>query len=1103
MNKKLYYMSIFFVVYLVASISFVYATTVNIRYQGVTYSTQQIEPSTFVDKQVILYKDEPFYNNIQVEINIKNASSRPIEKVYIFKCKRLDPISCSDLQPDEFSGNIVGKRYAWSEISEQDGSSLYSQVAHLLYLIKLNKETGEDVWVGFWDKIKRFDQTTFNNPPYGFSLGAVNLERTATIQTSTIERFIQDNQMLPFNPDWTSEAAFLESDSLQETRATKTEIEIPQFTGNENPSQTIRAIEKDYYFVFPQTNNGFANPLALTLNPTYVCGNGVKDSSLGETEQNCCYDFGCSQSGFYCDTAASACRQEGGISMSYADRPVLRITNCNIWNRLNVSVRVNNPPGDMVFVSREQNIGGYITSVSCTGGPETSYLYTCEISVPPQQNCGSGETEIGPNYLNFTIQFDDGPAKKTKKISTILPDITVGSFVSGDGICERSLGESEANSCYDCGCFSGYYCDAAGPGSASCRPDITSSDFFVSNVNPANFPFYNAQAGDSFSLNANINNRPQSLSIVGRACSFECSSETSCSASCFVDCEEIGPAQPNIYSSSCRVDFLIQNYNSQQTYRLSPTLNFTVIYNNGTSQITKTLSTRFNTITTGRNYPGDGVCGPAENSVNNCYDCGCGFGFYCDTKYRTGPTEGDTCKTLDNIQMLIQSVSETQLTDSSIEHELIVSVFMENRPSGMAVAPNCVFGGQNCAELNIDVSCEETPNSNPARYEAGCKIKIPKINYKQSAYYNPDLKRLVFSQNSIGLSVTFNNASGAITKDFAFPLPDITIEPIAVCGNGVVEPELGENPSTCCADADCGNPALFCYTGDNPNGQCISGDQIQLVIDTINDINGDDVSDVIDCKIFFVKEKCSHVPAVDITGHITRPPLDLKLESPAFTEIDGTQKNVENCWKTGSGLFCTILIPDFGTTQPQLIEKQLTLTIPISYSANGTIIVKNLSASTIVKINITKDQSLLTREEDLANLNKRISRLRNYKNIVLAIIAATAVFCTGVCVWDWVEGEKACFFCWLAWSCMTDFALNNYVIGVAQRLEGLKLERENLHNAIQGGDIEKASSIASDSGTNTGLFIAGLGAKTACLVLGFMALTSAAQTKNVRIIYIV
>ena len=1066
MTKFLFLASVFFAAYLIVSLPAVYATTVNIRYQGVSHSSQQIDAESLVSRSVILHKNEPFYTNMELEMSLYNASQKGIEKIYIFKCRSKDPIACSELVPDVFQGNVAGKRYAWSEVSEKVGPGLFDEVANIMYIVKLNSKSGEDIWVGLWDSIRRTGQTTFSDPPYGSSIGSIDLERTATAQTSVIEKFIQENSMLPFNPSWTQRAEFTGAESLHQVRSTRAEIDMPAFSSDINPSNIVTGIEKDYYFVFPKTGNGFANPVTLNRNPSYVCGNNVKEPSLGETEQNCCYDFGCSQQGFYCDTHASACRQENKISLEYRDRPSPRVTNCNIFSNVNVTVRVNNPPGGLSIVSREENIAGYVSQVSCTGGPETGHLYTCELVVPPQQDCGSGEVSIGPNSVSFSISFDNGPQRLTKKISTSIPDITVGSFVSGDGICESGLGEKEVNSCYDCGCFGGYYCDYVQPGSGTCRPDLRDSDLVISNVAPVNFPFYNAQAGDSFMLAATINNRPESLSLIGASCSMGCTSESACSARCFATCS----GSSGDYA--CRIEFLIENYTQLQSYRLSPTLNLFVIYNNGTSKVSKSLSSAFNFITIGQNYAGDGVCGPTENSVNDCFDCGCDAGYYCDTRYATGPTEGDSCRRVDGVELNMDSISSTQFIDTSIEHEITTIFSMPEKPASLAIDPSCFIGGMDCNDLGFEIACMEGVGTG-AEYRAECRIKIPEISYRTSGYYNTEMKKLIFTQNSINVSVSFNNASNRVQKGFLFAIPDITIDVVPVCGNRILEPELGENKDTCCIDAGCGDPGLFCYTGAGSNGACISADSVQLAIDMID-------PEIIECEIYFRAEKCSHVREVRIDAHVNLPPNDMNIESPVFFMLDGKQYPVLNCVQIRENVSCYIQVPDFGRTQQGMEEKTLGLTVPISFTANSTRIVRNLTASSLIEIKYSESKALKIMEQDLRLINRQIGKVSTYKNIVLGIVVAGAAACTAICIF----ASAGCELCWRVWACMSGIALT-YVSVVLQKLNELKAQKEALHNSIRGGDYRGASSAATDSSQDI-IALVGIAAGAYCAVSGFL-----------------
>jgi len=611
---------------LILDLPLVGATQINIMYwsgaQWVKQYEVNIAPENLIDKDISIKNiGGVFWTNAKVVINISNTSTADLDGVYVYKCKGFSPTECVETEtPDMHTivNNDLDMELLWNDISKvitacSSNPSSCLEVANLLFLFKVN-DNGKIIWVGIWNKIER---STFDfAEPYLFEydLDEIDLHAKAGFVTP-VRDFIETYLTIPFNPDWVSSAIFLGVNSLYELSVSSSGLQqaSPNFNTEDHGTNEISGISKDYSFVFPNASYGIINPATLNLNPSFTCGLYGCEVNLSESSANCCYDCPCS-GGYYCDGGVEGiCKLESLISLSLYETPNTVVTNCNEEHVINVTAKVDYAPSDMDLTRSEYKLNDTIYSTQCEEVfPD---VYRCSITVPPMPNCQEGEYRIGPNYLNFTISYSDGPNPKSRGLVVQFPDIIVGSFTCGENGCESELGENSDNCCYDCGCPQGYcdVADGAEPNTGICRQDITVGNLQIT-ATPTHFYTHNDAMGDTSVLNVRVSNAPLSLDIVDDSCSLDCSYDGyNCSASCDVSCSEISSSDPNIYNASCPLTFRINSYDRTKDYSLVPTLNLSLTYNNGSfGNVNKNFSKIFSTISIGSSWCGDGICAPDE-----------------------------------------------------------------------------------------------------------------------------------------------------------------------------------------------------------------------------------------------------------------------------------------------------------------------------------------------------------------------------------------------------------------------------------------------------------------------------------------------------------
>jgi len=982
MNCKLLCLEVMAIVcsYLIFSLSIASAANVKIYYNGVYQSPSvQYNPQLIVSREITVNP-----SSLVAKISVTNATqTSQIEKTYVYKCRGLAPKDCASETPDVSEGPF-NSEYQWSALA--DRTSGYPQNANILIIVKASV-SGKAFWSGFWHRIERTGLSSFSQ--YEYQIDEIQVHAKDLDDVSAIRNFITSNRIIPFNPKQVVKIVFpVASGGLYLIESGLTGIESGLLSANETSQNNIAGIEQDYVFAFSKAEGGIFSPVTLNLNPDYTCGNVNCEDSLGESQANCCMDCGCS-GGYYCDSSGS-CKQSSGISLSLYGTPNTAVSNCNQQHTLSIPVKINNPPSGIAVTSMRYRLGsGSYQTFVCSGGQNTGYVYSCPVVVPPVPNCVVGTYRVGPNYINFSITYPDGNSTVSKSVSTSFPEITIGSYTCGNLNCESSLGESQANCCYDCGCASGY-CDFTAPDNCSCKQDLSSSNLRIISQSP--FQFYTHTSGDSVSFLAQITNSPSTLSVQEYLCSLKCSRSDgqACSSSCSISCSKKGSSDPSVYNSTCTMGFSVQDYDTLKSYNLFPALNLSVRYSNGSyNTIQKTLSSAFSTISIGAHWCGDKKCDPDETQASCCYDCTCPEGQYCDTQNMEYYSQGDSCKETPRIE--IDSMGTTAFTSSYEQHIINVTGHASSRPGGVGIVPLCVFNST-LSGVPCYVSCQEENTSGSLLYRFSCSVAVPFIDYNASYFYNPAARRIAIRSNSLNITLSYNNGPSRGGHEFSFPIPEVVINVIPRCGDSYGEPDvcersIGEDGRLCCVDCGCNQEYgsdYFCYTGSNPSGECLSTSSINMRIREI-------IPNPVNCTIQEKGGKCLFANAMRVYPAVINPPSDLDVLE-AYYRIGNTGNFTPfNCYKTGEGQgnFSCSFIPE---TPRQTTEGTETRTIEVKmslgFTLNGALAVQNVSDSSGFKIERTYSEALASCLEDQARIEKKLAKLEGDKTLytILAIL---------------------------------------------------------------------------------------------------------------------
>ena len=234
---------------------------------------------------------------------------------------------------------------------------------------------------------------------------------------------------------------------------------------------------------------------------SYECGSRGCESGLGEDSYSCCYDCGCSE-GYYCSTnqgnpSGGVCKSEltnynfYALGWSFEPKPMNFYTHTTSGDTVKFVAQITNKPLWL-------NVRNPLCSMSCSECDSEGTCTSCSGSVQCDLSCVEADSMDSSVYnsscqltfriagynaamdykmtpdISVVVDYYDANQMESVKLEDTLPDISIGGNYCGDGDCDDTLGETQENCCYDCGCGATEYCDTkydTGPSSEdSCKP---------------------------------------------------------------------------------------------------------------------------------------------------------------------------------------------------------------------------------------------------------------------------------------------------------------------------------------------------------------------------------------------------------------------------------------------------------------------------------------------------------------------------------------------------------------------------------------------------------------------------------------------------------
>ena len=1016
------------VCYLIASIPLASAVQIKVIFGGTTYAQVDYEPTAGLNVDFAAYDDEVPHlwsdSKIKINITVENGTQDSvIEKGYLYACKGLDSKTCVDsVSPVEFDSGLHAS-LKWVGVRDKDSSDYGNdpEVARFLIFCRVI-ENGKARWTGISYTVKRTAYNMFYD--YTYNVQEAELYAKEYGYVNSIRTFIETTGMIAFNPDWVEKIVFIGVDRVYEMRTDGPK----DFSTSVNQNGEVSSLDKDYDFVFPESGDKVFNAITLNKNPSYICGDGKCETSLGESSVNCCLDCGC-LSGYYCD-AVGGCRNENLITLSSGTQN-LYVGNCFEDHTVDVNLNLHNAPGDVVISSASYSIGGGEWKPSqCTH--VSGELYTCSIVVEKLADCGPGSHQITQNRFSMTIKYTDAGSERTKTLSTDLPDIVIGSYECGNGVCECGLGENWHNClkdcsyvcgnkiretdsedcyrsetaetcCYDASCDFGY-CDVErkdAPETGVCRNDPQESDVSVY-LESGEFTGHSSSGGQNVNLVVNISNSPRTLALWNERCEADCryNGDYTCEAECTIDCGEgYVDKDRQVFSAACQMNFKIKDYDTINEYTVSPVINFSIGYYNGSEYVSRSVSVSAGNIRVNPSSCGDGVCAPTiEDPSICCYDCGCPAGEYCDTADRGGPSEGDSCQSIEGISLVVDSIVTREFDDAARQNVVNISAHIPARPSGLSVDPSCVIAG---GVVECHAVCEEKPSSDGS-YNMSCRVYIRPVDYRDEGadFYDEQNHVITLPDNWFNVTIKFNNGSRVAERKFSESIGDIRMDVIWHCGDGSCQQDLGESRNNCCIDCECGE-GTFCYRGENLNGECIAR---SLIDAEVREIRPSPVECIIDLGH---RDRCVFAESTEARIVMTNAPDDAKILNARYS-IDGMEcrSGQSTCpmFCRGPGeegnITCRFLLPSLRTSNDGDTTLQANFNFSVQYPAGPSS--ENIFTDEFVlrhSISVRKKyspelQSCIEKEEEMDRQQSQVEGIRGAIIGFLAFVAAlTAVMC--------------------------------------------------------------------------------------------------------------
>jgi len=174
----------------------------------------------------------------------------------------------------------------------------------------------------------------------------------------------------------------------------------------------------------------------ITVKPIYTCGDGVCESDLLESKDNCCRDCPCPET-YYCAYDPStddpgSCEEKTEVFLVLDDMDT-NLKNCEIDHDVNIIAHVHNPPpgiriGNAYAHLGDENTGRIRCQQENVPGLAHNFTLTCILTIPRVDMCsvGDGTYEYTGNKMYLYVSYFDTLGQRvTQELPVDLHDVTI------------------------------------------------------------------------------------------------------------------------------------------------------------------------------------------------------------------------------------------------------------------------------------------------------------------------------------------------------------------------------------------------------------------------------------------------------------------------------------------------------------------------------------------------------------------------------------------------------------------------------------------------------------------------------------------------------
>jgi len=179
--------------YLIISITGVAALEIRIFTSGGQELAASMAKFSDLIQKDFSYPYQQNYQYIQIKLSSKNLAS-VIKKVYLFRCKTLNPSDCigNGIEPviSSNSGSAsmtFDETYKWDDVST-------GGTGNFLIMVKIDA-AGKEIWTASWDKITKTGINTFNRENY--ESDRIDLYLAPGVTGETVKSYIENYNAIP------------------------------------------------------------------------------------------------------------------------------------------------------------------------------------------------------------------------------------------------------------------------------------------------------------------------------------------------------------------------------------------------------------------------------------------------------------------------------------------------------------------------------------------------------------------------------------------------------------------------------------------------------------------------------------------------------------------------------------------------------------------------------------------------------------------------------------------------------------------------------------------------------------------------------------------